>query len=158
MSFLADTAAQTCIIPTIHRNLLSHIKEIPGSICGVGGIKTQSVGRGELTIIVEPQLNYPDYPYFKRFFASVQGGRVASAAQADDDDEPPGLVVDDSSSDESESVPNRVLEAQAGQYLRSGGFGKAANQVDINSAYLHGSATKSKPRGGRRGSGAIKNS
>ena len=97
------------------------------------------------------------YPYFKRFFASVQVDRVASATQADDDNEPPGLIVDDNSSDDSEAAPNRVSEASAGQYLRSGGFGKAANQVDINSSYLHGSATKPRPRGGRRGSGAIKN-
>ena len=62
---------------------------------------------------------------------------------------------------DSEPAQNRVTEASAGQYLRSGGFGKDANQVDINSAYLHGSKKKvdprSKSRGGRRGSGAIKN-
>ena len=77
-------------MPEKYRNLLARVTQTPGSITGVDGITTKSVGRGHLTILVEPTPNYPDYAYFKRFFASVQSPRVAAAAAPtppDDDDE-----------------------------------------------------------------------
>ena len=43
-----------------YRNLLARVTQTPGSIIGVDGITTKSIGRGHLTILVEPTPGYPD--------------------------------------------------------------------------------------------------